>query len=318
MRLPALLPLIALLTSASPAYAAWHSEEVALPGKLRAINAEAAAPRIETDLGWYQLAPDTLRLTRTDAPSIPALSPPALPDSQIAHSDGPVARAWLAVPTEIYQHGVFGHHYEAAELIIERRDGTRAVVLAGEDAVFEDLRPRIATLGGATRIVLVRSTLTGGAGLAVIDPQTAQIVVTSPVIGHPHAWIDPVGVADFQGLGTEQIAVVRQPHVVGALEFWAWRDGALVKTGQVEDTANHFFGSRAPGMSVVAELDGPQHPDIAIPSLDRRALRIIAMAPTAHDIARVRLPARASTDMALVSGGVLVGLEDGRLLVIKP
>jgi hypothetical protein len=235
----------------------------------------------------------------------------------VATSDGIVARAWLVEPTESYQHGVFGHHYEASALMIEHQDGSVVRALPGPDAVFEDLRPRIVTLGGAPRIVLVRSTIKGGSGLVVIDPVSAQVIAATPVIGHPRAWINPVGVADFQGVGSEQIAVVRQPHVVGALELWMWRDGQLVKSGSTEDTTNHFFGSLALGMSAVSDFDGDMHPDIAIPSLDRRFVRLIGFAPAMHEIARVPLPARASTDIAVIANGILVGLEDGRLFAIR-
>ena len=204
--------------------------------------------------------------------------------------------------------------------MIERRDGTRGVLRLAADAVFEDIAPRIVELDGAERIILVKSYLARGSALAVIDPVTATIIAETPPIGRSHAWLNPAGVADFDGDGATDIAFVRQPHVVGSLELWSWRDGRLRKSAEIGDVSNHFIGSRALAMSVTADFDGDGRPDLAVPSLDRRALRLIGFTPKPHDIARIPLPARAATNIGAVTfrgrPAMIAGLDNGQLVLI--
>ncbi len=138
----------------------------------------------------------------------------------------------------------------------------------------------------------------------------------------PHRWLNPAGIADFNGDGKTDIALVRQPHVVGALELWSWSGGALRKTAELADVANHIAGTRAIDMAAAADFDGDGIADIAAPSLDRNRLRIVSFAPQAREIASVPLPAKAVTDLGLVaeSSGppaIAVGLADGSLVVIR-
>ena len=318
--LTALLALMASLALATDAAAAWRVEIRPTNGRVTAIDADKATTRIRIGTDWFELTPD-LKLTAAQPIRRPEPPKGALPDGRVATSDGDIKRAWLAAPTRRYDHGVLGDAIEAGEMKIEKRDGTTGTVALGNDAVFEDLWPRIAPLNGRDHIVIVKSYLARGSALAVIDPDTMRIAAETPPIGHPHAWLNPAGIADFNGDGVTDIALVRQPHVVGRLELWSFKDGRLTKTAEVADVANHFIGSRALGMSVVADFDNDGHPDLAVPSLDRKALRIIAFAPAIHDIARIALPARIATNLAgiMIDGkpALLAGGEDGQLMLMR-
>ena len=73
-------------------------------------------------------------------------------------------------------------------------------------------------------------------------------------------------------------------------------------------------------MSSTGDFDGDGRPDLAVPSLDRRTLRLIAFTPQPHDIARVRLPARVATNVATIMMrdrlAVVFGLDNGQLIMV--
>jgi len=314
------------LTCASAQAGEWRVRPVNVPARVTDIETVGGQVRVLAGGLWYAVkrAGDTFTLAFIDDPALPKLPDGALPDGHMAAGTHEIARAWLAEPTDRYDHGALGDKIEAAALVIEMRDGTRQTVRLKGDAVFEDLKPRIADVTGEghDEIVLVKSYLKRGSALAVIGARKGkyEIVAETPPLGAPHRWLDPAGIADFTGDHKIGIALVREPHLVGSLELWGWRDNKLQKLAELPDAANHIAGTRAIDMAVVGDFDGDNTPDIAIPSLDRTQLRIVSFAPRAREIARIALPAKAATNLGLIDGvtapAVALGLADGSLILV--
>jgi hypothetical protein len=320
---------ISLVACATAARAAeWRMRQVNAPARVSAVETVDGQAQVNAGGLWYKivLAGGNISLAFIDAPAEPALPEGTLPDSTVATGKRDIARAWLAEPTTRYDHGALGDKVEAGALVIETRDGKRQTLRLKPDAVFEDLQPRLADLdgNGHDAIIVVKSYLKRGSSLAVIAERRGkyEIVAETPPLCVPQRWLNPAGIADFTGEGKIGIALVRQPHAIGALELWNWRDGDLRKTAELPDIANHITGTRALAMSATADFDGDGVADIAAPSLDRNRLRIVSFAPKAREIANVPLPAKAVTNLALIAQNsgppaIALGLADGSLVVVR-
>jgi hypothetical protein len=316
-----LLCALVLIAASAARAEAWKIEAVETPGAVRELIEVGGEPRIATASGWFHAIADgaRIRLEGAQPPRYPPIPTDALPDGRIAGGRGEIGRAWLAEPTNRYGHGVLGDAIEAASIVVERRGGKREIVRLGNDSVFEDLEPRIADFGGGEKIVAVKSYLAAGSALAVIGERDGRfaILAETPPIGTPNRWLNPAGIADFDGDGAVEIALVRMPHALGRLELWRWTAGKLLKVAETRDTSNHAIGSRALGQSAVADFDGDGVVDLAIPSFDRRAIRLLSFRGGVREIARIKLPAPVTTNfVALASRGspeILFGTADGKL-----
>lgn len=243
----------------------------------------------------------------------------ALDATRSAHGQA-VAEAWLIAPTTRYRHFVRGNRVEAGGLRVRLQDGRVLTHLLGNDEVFEDNAPRLADLdnNGTEEIALVLTSLHEGASLAIfaVGAGVLELRARTPFIGQPNRWLNPAGIADFDGDGRLEIAVVQMPHLAKRLELWRLHPRGLKRLLSFDGVTNHRIGSTHTDMSATADVDGDGVADLLIPDGARRNLRILGFAAgTARVIADVPLPALADGPVAVTRADeglrVTVGLEDG-------
>ncbi len=273
----------ALLPAASVASAGTLSIE--LPGELRSIAVAGKNVTVETlsgrayrltyDRGGLALAP----LQAAAADDVTDL----LSDSVVAH-DPSGLRAWLGGPTERYGHGILGDRIEASRLYLARtgEPAKESFIELGPGAVFEDLEPRFVDADGDGRpeILVVKSYLSAGSAAALYRIRGGKLfpAAETDAIGEPNRWLNPVGVADFDGDGRPEFAVVLTPHIGGMLTIYRLEGERFRRLVSVPGVSNHRIGSRILQQAAIADFDGDGTADIAVPSQDRQRLLLISFA----------------------------------------
>jgi len=310
--------------------AEWIVESLPIPGGVSSIFDDGGRTIVESRGGSYFALAGIdrgVRLERLGAYKRPVTQrrPDMLPDGGIAMSDRNVREAYLINPTSRYRHGVLGDSIEAAGVRVLTGDGETLDLVLDSDSVFEDLSPRVHDIDrdGLEELVLVRSFVDSGASVVVVAPRggALEIVAASESIGRSNRWLNPVGVADFDGDGQQEIAVVRTPHIGGILMLYRQEGADLVVDHQVRGFSNHFIGSRELGMAHIGDFNLDGVADIALPNADRDTLRLVAFLGGAFaEVASIPLSARVRTGLhgvADAGGAVAFGLADGTLAILK-
>jgi len=211
----------------------------------------------------------------------PVDDPQALPDAVVTVGTGAVRYAWLAFPTNRYDHAILGDGIEAAGVRVELATGQRLTFRLPDDSVFEDRYPRLVDLDGdgTDELILVRSYLDRGAALVIlkVTSEGIKILTESDPIGLPHRWMNPVGSGDFDQDGNTELAVVVTPHIGGILTIYKRQGDRLVPAYRMSGFSNHRIGSPILGQSAVVDLNGDGTPDLAVPEVGFHALQLISL-----------------------------------------
>jgi len=236
-----------------------------------------------------------------DIPDISHTKPTdALPDTEISRGPGSIRSAWLAAPTNRYDHGVLGDAIEAGAVVAQLADGSMARFDLGEDAVFEDRMARIVDMDGdgIDELLVVKSFLSHGAALTLLAEKDGELVIAAeaPAIGMANRWLNPVGVADFDGDGRFEAAAVITPHIGGTLKLYERRGGNLVEDHAQFGFSNHAMGSRVLALAAILDVNGDRVPDIVVPDAGRRNLLVVTFAQgTYRELARWPIAGRLAT-----------------------
>ena len=211
-----------------------------------------------------------------------------IPHSVVAQSSGEgIVKAMLSCGTDRYAHAVLGDAIEAACLIVEDEAGAVVQLDLPNHQVFEDLIPRIADVNsdGQNDVVLVRSGSRTGAALTVYsltqtrtDKQLTELAAT-PAIGTANRWLAPVGVADFNNDGVQDIAYVQTPHIGGILRVWSIMDGDFKEIMQSRGYSNHSIGDTRVSTAKIKDINNDGVMDIALPDQRRQKTVWITLYP---------------------------------------
>lgn len=242
-------------------------------------------------------------------------------------ASGDIAEAWYSEGTGRYRHGALGDYVEGGALNALARDGRRLSYRLGAIAVFEDLYPRIADLDGdgASEVVTIESSLVSGSSIAVFKASGTALerIAATPHIGQPNRWLNIAAIAPFAGGKTLEIAFVATPHVGGKLAFLRFAGGRLTLLAAESGYSNHVFGSTELRLAAVLDADGDGRPELALPTQDRKTLRVVRLrGSTIETVAQAKLPAALDKAIAVAGKGgetvLTVGLEDGSVHEIRP
>ncbi len=250
-----------------------------------------------------------------------------LPDGRIAMSAGTdVSAAWYSSPTRRYGHAVLGDGIEAGTLHVRTANGKQLDFILPETQVFEDRTPRLVDLDadGTTEIITIRSSLRKGASVAVYGIDNDRLVerASTEFIGRPNRWLNIAAIARFKAGPERQIAFVRTPHIGGTVFFYWFRKGKLIKLAARDGFSNHVIGSPEMRLSAVADIDGDQIMELALPSKDRRHLRIIGLdGNNVIEHANVPIPGRIDKAIMAIGSGqsveFTIGADDGAVHKIE-
>ncbi|MCY6381058.1 hypothetical protein [Hoeflea prorocentri] len=252
--------------------------------------------------------------------------PGGLPDGRVASGSGDIREAWYGAPTERYAHAVLGDAIEAGELVVRTRSGTVLTLSLPENQVFEDRTPRLADLDGdgLTEVITIRAGQAVGAAVVIYgirEGRLVELAATDP-IGRANRWLNIAAIHDLDGRPGLEIAYVRTPHIGGTLIFLSFDGRRLKQLAAMEGFSNHVIGSRELRLSAVADIDGDGRLELALPSKDRRTLRIVGWGPSGP-VNRETIPLPTRIDKAIVlqntNGfkGFVLGLDDGRFYEVS-
>ena len=262
------------------------------------------------------------------SPSPPAAAKNRLPDSQVVRGQHDIQWAWLGSPTLRYPHGALGSPTHAGSLhvlAVGANGKVQEVVLhLPLRKVFEDRIPRLVDLDddGRDEIIVVESDALQGSALVVLGlrpvakDKTAPLelieLARSPSTGSTFRWLNPVGVADFDGDGRLDVASVTTPHIGGVLTLHHYRPPLLVPYAKAMDTSNHRMGALEQSLAVIVSPAG-QRPTVIVPDMTQRALHALRWAAPGQweeMQALTPLPDRVER-MTPIPGGACLHLANG-------
>jgi hypothetical protein len=190
-----------------------------------------------------------------------------------------VAAAWYSAPTDRYPHAVLGDDIEGGALVVRTRAG-RLLTTELDLSVFEDNTPRLADIDddGRDEVWVVRSDMLSGARFEAygIEDDVLVLRYSAQPIGIGFRWLNPIGVADFDGDGEKEVAYIETQHIGGIITILKPRSGQLQAVATQGGYSTHAMGSPHLDLSALADIDHDGATDIVLPTQSRRQLTLVS------------------------------------------
>lgn len=274
-------------------------------------------------------AQDAWEITQLEASSFPdnivketrakAPNNNSLPDGLLATSSrGDIRKAWYSAPTTRYAHGILGDSVEGGMLKVITSRGATLRILLPPTQVFEDRAPRLVDLDddGQIEVVTIRSSTFKGAAVTIYGLVGNALIekASTKFIGRANRWLNIAGIEAYAGARGKEIAYVVTPHIGGTLKFIKYFKGKLLLIASAKGFSNHVIGSREMRLSASYEVNGDKRIDLALPSADRRKLKIISIGSGGPKvIANIELPSPINKAIATPDTGSAKGFTVGLL-----
>lgn len=258
---------------------------------------------------------------------MPPTAAERIPDSQVTAGTQGIAWAWLGSATRRYPHTALGSTVHAGSVhVLASKAGGGWQEVSYElplHHVFEDRVPRLVDLNadGRDELLLIESDALRGSFLVVLGlrgkgtpaaPLKLVELARGPYAGSTFRWLNPVGVADFDGDGRLDVASVTTPHIGGMLYLYHYRPPKLEPFAKAMDVSNHKMGAVEQRLSVTVQQPG-KRPTIIVPDMTHRALHALRWeAPGRWKELADLMPMRARVDqLTPLPDGACAGLSDG-------
>ena len=214
-----------------------------------------------------------LRLIRGD--DTYTLGVNALPDARIL-SDEAGRLLLLSTPTEGYPHGVLGDTLEATTITLVDTNidpyDIHEIQIDPND-VIEGIAPIWVDLDsdGGREIIVTQSNADIGARIVVYH-EDGSLFASGEPIGQGFRWRHQLAVGQFIEGGSQEIAVIRTPHIGGILEIYAAEGDRLEIEAVLGGYSSHQIGSRNLDSALAADLNGDGRIEIIAPDQSQTAL----------------------------------------------
>lgn len=217
---------------------------------------------------------------------------------------GSITSARYETPVDRYGHFALGRPHEYARVTATTDLGRKLTLELSEDEVFEDLAPRLVKLAADTPVeaLVIISSRQSGARLALLGMEGHRLRITaqSAAIGTPMRWLNPVGIADMDGNGRNEIAAVITPHIGGTLKLYRRTGARLVEIAVLGGFSNHVYGSTE--LRLALPVRAARNTQLVVPDANRLALRVIEYrAGRLVEVGRCALPAAVTGELQLIA-----------------